>query len=480
MKKYFRLLLSASIFTCFIACDDNTGNLGESLMPDKDDISIGTNTYEATTRSLLAGDSILAKTSTAYLGKYTDPLYGTFEADFLAQFHCVEDFEFPENGVAGDTAISAEIKLYLTSYFGDSINPCHLSVYPLNKVLEDNQSYYTNIIPEEYYDATLPPLANRPFTAQDKVIPDSITSANGYVPYISIPLPQEFGTEIIRKYYETDSQGKHIGKQYFANADAFINNVCKGMYFKCDQGDGTILYILQAQLNVTFGYYEISSTGKADSLITVIAQFAGTQEVIQANRFQTDMETLNKLVEEDGSCTYLKTPAGIFTEVTLPMDEIAANHIEKGDTLNSVKLTFTRYNENITDSEGSLKHLMGIPHTLLMVRKKDMYTFFEKNAVIDNKTSYLTSFNENYNTYTFSNIAQLITHCIAEKNNANNGSLDKDWNKVVLIPVVTTSDTSGNIVTIRHNLNLTSARLMGGFNEENKLQVRITYSKFKE
>lgn len=477
-NKYFRLL-PALLFICLTACDDNTGNLGESVMPDEDEINIGTSIYEASSRSILAGDSILAKTSTAYLGKYTDPLYGTFEADFLAQFHCVEGFEFPTNGVAGDTAISAEIKLYLTSYFGDSINPCHLSVYPLTKVLEDTQNYYTDITPEEYYDAALPPLASRPFTAQDKVIPDSITSAGGYVPYISIPLPQEFGTDIIRKYYETDSQGNHIGKQYFANADAFINNICKGMYFKCDQGDGTILYILQAQLNITFGYYEISSTGKADSLITVIAQFAGTQEVIQANRFQTDKEILSKLVEEDGSCTYLKTPAGIFTEVTLPMDSIAANHIECGDTLNSVKLTFTRYNENITDT-GSSTHRMGIPQTLLMVRKKDMYTFFEKNAVIDNKTSYLASFNATYNTYTFSNIAQLITHCVTEKKNAPEDTLDEDWNKVVLIPVVTTNDTSGNIVTIRHNLNLTSARLMGGTNEGNELQVRITYSKFND
>lgn len=477
-KKHLSLLLPAICTFGLIACDDNTGSLGESAMPDKDDISIGTRIYEATSRSFLAGDSILAKTSTAYLGKYTDPLYGTFEADFLAQFHCVENFEFPANGVAGDTAVSAEIKLYLTSYFGDSINPCHLSVYPLTKILEDSKNYYTDITPEEYYDATLPPLASRPYTAQDKVLPDSITSASGYVPYISVPLPREFGTEIIRKYYETDELGNHIGKQYFANADAFINNICKGMYFKCDHGDGTILYILQAQLNITFGYYEVSqTTGKADSLLTVVAQFAGTQEVVQANHFQTDKETLNKLVEEDGSCTYLKTPAGIFTEITLPMEEIATNHIENGDTLNSVKLTLTRYNEGISD-DGSSSLRMGIPKTLLMVRKKDMYTFFEKNAVIDNKTSYLTSFNENFNTYTFSNIAQLITQCAEEKAKSPDGTLDDDWNKVVLIPVVTTTDTSGNIITIRHNLNLTSARLMGGHNEENKLQVRITYSKF--
>ncbi|MBR3895479.1 MAG: DUF4270 domain-containing protein [Bacteroidaceae bacterium] len=468
-KRYFWIILSMALPMLFAACDDSTEGLGESMMPDKDHISIDQKVYTATSRSLLAGDSILAKTSTAYLGRYTDPLYGTFEADFLAQFHCVEDFQFPEGGVAGDTAVSAEVRLYVSSFFGDSISPSHLSVYPLNKVLEEEKNYYTDLVPEEYYDATQAPLASRPYTAEDKTIPDSITEGNNYVPYIRVQLPRQFGTDIIRKYYDNP--------QNFANAEAFINNVCKGMYFKCDQGDGSILYVQQAQLNVTFKYFVQSSSGRVDSLITVVAQFAGTQEVIQANRFKTDKEKLKELVDNDGSCTYLKTPAGIFTEVTLPLDEIAANHINAGDTLNSVKFTLTRYNETVAGTEPAA-FKMGVPKTILMVRKKDMYTFFEKNQVADNKTSYLTTFNSSDNTYTFNNMSQLITECIAEKNSGQ--AIDEDWNKVVLIPVVTTKDNTNNIVTIRHNLNLTSARLMGGFNPGNELQVRITYSKFAE
>ncbi len=467
-RNYLRMTLVAILSLVFATCDDNTGGLGESMMPGEDHITIAQKVYNATSRSLLAGDSILAKTSTAYLGRYTDPLYGTFEADFLAQFHCVEDFQFPKGGVVGDSAISAEIRLYISSFFGDSINPCHLSVYPLNRVLEEDENYYTDLVAEEYYDATKAPIASRPYTAEDKTIPDSITESNNYVPYIRVPLPREFGTEIIQKYYQHP--------EYFANAENFIRNVCKGMYFKCEQGDGTILYIQQAQLNINFQYYTVSSSGKADSLITVIAQFAGTQEVIQANRFRTDKDKLKELVENEGNCTYLKTPAGIFTEITLPMDEIATNHILTGDTLNSVKLTINRYNESATDN-GTSQFQMGIPKTILMVRKKDMYSFFEKNKVIDKKTSYLASFNSSYNTYSFDNISQLITTCIMEKENGV--EVDEDWNKVVLIPVVTTSDTAGNIVTIRHNLDLTSARLMGGTNPGNELQVRITYSRFQ-
>lgn len=58
---------------------------------------------------------------------------------------------------------------------------------------------------------------------------------------------------------------------------------------------------------------------------------------------------------------------------------------------------------------------MGIPQYLLMVRKKEMYSFFEENKITDNISSFITSFTSNSNKYTFSNIAQLITHCIEEK-----------------------------------------------------------------
>ncbi len=58
---------------------------------------------------------------------------------------------------------------------------------------------------------------------------------------------------------------------------------------------------------------------------------------------------------------------------------------------------------------------MGIPQYVLMVRKKDMFSFFEENKIIDNKTSFLSSYSSSNNTYTFTNIAPLITYCIEER-----------------------------------------------------------------
>ena len=133
---------------------------------------------------------------------------------------------------------------------------------------------------------------------------------------------------------------------------------------------------------------------------------------------------------------------------------------------------------------------MSIPSHVLMVRKKDMYSFFEQNKITDNKTSFLSAYNSKNNSYTFSNIAPLITSCIEERKHgiekvgsaAQWEAENPDWNKVVLIPVKAeiSNSTSGQteIVGISNNLEMSSAMLQGGTNPKNKLKMQIFYTTF--
>ena len=93
----------------------------------------------------------------------------------------------------------------------------------------------------------------------------------------------------------------------------------------------------------------------------------------------------------------------MFTEVSLPVIEA----MESCDTINSAKLVFTRYNQ--ANGATSNAH-----QTLLMVKKSDMYKFFLKNSLADNKTSYLTTFDNGNNEYRFSNISNMLKHCYSE------------------------------------------------------------------
>ena len=90
-KYLFALVLSALLYSC----DDSTYGIGDSTISSEDPIPAGEAKYYATTNSILA-DSIYARTNTAYLGKYTDPTFGEFTADFIAQFNCTDNFEYPE------------------------------------------------------------------------------------------------------------------------------------------------------------------------------------------------------------------------------------------------------------------------------------------------------------------------------------------------------------------------------------------------
>ena len=459
LKYLYVGLLAALIYSC----DDATTGIGDSTIAAGDSIPAGAAVYDVYTRSILA-DSVYARTSTAYLGKYTDSQFGEFSADFIAQFNCTDNYEFPET-VQEITGI--QMRMYYDKFFGDESNAMRMQIDTLDKVIPEKElsTFYTSVDPTQYYDENSKPIARKAFAATGASVNDTTivnydswgnpTSTSYY--WQDVKLPTSLGKYMYDKYKED--------KNNYKDAENFIKNVLKGFYVHCTHGDGTILYFNDMQLRLNFKYLIESKSGKLDSLVNGSATFAATKEVIQANRFQNS-DRLKELIEEK-DYTYLKTPAGIFTEVTLPIEEIHEMHMR--DTLNAASITFTRYNE-----KSDKKYPMGIPQTLLMVRKCDMHHFFEKNKTFDGLTSFIAEYvgsSETANTYSFPNISSLITLCINEKKQGKN---EADWNKVVLIPVKTETDSNGTIIGLKSNLDMESACLMGGENHPLKMQILYT------
>ena len=105
--------------------------------------------------------------------------------------------------------------------------------------------------------------------------------------------------------------------------------------------------------------------------------------------------------------------------------------------------------------------------------------------MFDNTESYQSSLSSN--TYTFSNIGNIIT--LMAQNKANGLKTDPnwvanhpDWNKVVLVPINAniTYDSYNNpsISAVTNQMGLTSTKLMGG--SDNPIEVKVIYAKFKE
>lgn len=513
--KYLGALLLAATLT-FFGCDDNTGTLGIGMLPGSDGISAHTTTFDVTTRSVVA-DSVFAKTSTGYVGRFTDPQFGYYEASFLTELNCIDDFSFPEKydfdkktGIlTDDTVAGVRLVVFYSTWFGDSLNACRMSAYELVKKLERNR--YTNIKPTDYYDWLNPIkslLGRRAYTAYDTSVTDeerNETDSNGnktYYPSVIFTLDKDkFGNDWI------DLCQSH--PEYFKNSDAFIENVFKGVYIKSDYGDGTVLYVDRVDLQMKYQYYVLNDTtkvpykrkqegfeGQDSTAYRWQTEFASTKEVIQANQFLNSDKIAELAKIEDW--TYIKSPAGIFTEAILPYDEI----YEKlsNDTLNAVKLTFTNYNEK-SDYEFS----MSAPSEVLLLRKVDFKSFFEENKLPDNVTSFTVAHNNvTTNQYTFNNIARLVTTCIKGKDAAKKkakeeaGSAwtdekdkqwEEDWKTVYLIPVTISYDTSNNTKTmtgIQNDLRPGYAKLKGGpakaSNGElnNPLKLEVTYTTFNK
>ncbi len=479
MKKLFFACLA---FACvLIACDDSTDTLGTTLINNMDHLDINTDTFTVTTRSIKV-DSVYARNTSGYLGTVRDPETGEYiTAHFMTQFHTLEDYEFPEldSLVSVDSkgeiiADSCEIRIFWSDYYGDSLSSMKCSVFELAKPMAEGIKYYSNFDPksEGYIRATSDGgiKVNKSYTLEDMNVERSTRDNTYYSKNIRVVLNDEYtdqdgvtynnyGTYIMRKYYEEYGGNP----DYYKNSYNFINNICPGFYVESVGGLGNMAEIQLTQLNLYFRYIE------EDTIYVGTTSFSGTNEVVQCTNYVKDSDVLDALVA-DATCTYLKTPAGIFTEVTLPVDEICYGH--DNDTINSAKFTLQRINNEVASA-----YTLEPPSTVLIMPKDSLYQFFENKSVANYKTSFLVSYSSSDNTYTFNNIGSMIK---AMQQAKQAGETSEDWNKAVIIPVTATYSSTYAITKVTHDMSMTSTRLIGGDDNPNgDIKISVIYSKYE-
>lgn len=452
----FKLMAVIACTAALYSCDDSTSGVGD-FVSNIDKIEAFSSTYEATSKTYRL-ESIYSRTNRAYLGKYTDPDFGEYTASFITQINCPEGFEFPEHL---QEITSATLELYYTGFYGDSLATLTVQVDELNKVIndEDTDLYYTSYDPSDYYSVDNEIKEQKSYAAVDLSVSDSLRNSEGYYPNVRINLGDKFKTRL---------QEASNHPEYFKDAYSFINNVLKGFYVHTIQGDGSVIYIQDIWLRINMDYMVESSTGAIDSLIHGSSVLAASKEVLMATNMTNAWS--NTLEDETGH-TYLKTPAGLCTEIALPINDIYESH--KNDTLNSVTLSIKKYRYINEENADKSQYKMGVPQNVLMVRKGEMKDFFEKNKTYDNETSFLGTYDSSTNSYTFSKLNRLISHIFTEKRQGNN---EADRDVVVLIPVTTETDTEGNIIGVSHDMEVNAARLFGGEDGE-KLKMEVIYTR---
>lgn len=463
----------------FAACDDTTEGIGGSITNDIDNINITSAVFPVATKSMVA-DSVLSRNNTGLIGKMKDPETGNYvKGDYMTQLGVLPTFSVDTVAIkqANNDSIEAYGCYLLISYianYGDTIAPMKVTAYEMTKPMAEDQEYYSN------YDA----FKNRwvsesnPHWSSNYNLSNTSDVKNFQ---ISLNKPYTKDSKTYNNYgsYILQTYAKH--PEYFKTNYKFLHNVCPGFYIKNVGGTGNMAKIWNTELIFQYKRQTKTKDGK-DSIIVVSNRFDGTEEVLQLNKIENDTKNLEELANQNQqNCTYLKSPAGIFTEVTLPIEDIMKGH-EK-DTLNTATISFPRLNNDNEDNP----YNFATPSTILMVQKDSLQSFFEKSKLADSRTSYTTSYSSTgtyKNAYTFQNIANLVSAMYKNKGKGEN------WNKVVLVPVNVITTTQGHttvISKINHDMSLASTRLKRGVittdsngKETSPIQIKVIYSKFKE
>ena len=478
----------------FAACDDTTEGIGGSITNKIDNINISDSAFNVTTKSIVAG-AVLSRNNTGLIGKMKDPETGNYvKGDYMTQLSVLPTFSVDTLDyikLANKGSIEADSCYLLVSYnasYGDTIAPMKVTAYEMTKPMAEDKEYYSD------YDA---------FNFKEGWVSENNQHWSSNYNLSNTSDVKNFKIYLNKEYKKDGKTYKNYGSyimqtyaehpEYFKTNYKFLHNVCPGFYIKNVGGTGNMAKIWNTELIFYWTRHKTikAKDGVTDSTAVGIGynRFDGTEEVLQLNKIQNDKKSMEQLASQE-NWTYLKSPAGIFTEVTLPIDDIMKGH-EK-DTLNTATISFPRLNNENEDNP----YNFATPSTILMVQKDSLQSFFEKSKLADSRTSYTASYSSTgtyKNAYTFQNIANLVSAMYKNKGKGEN------WNKVVLVPVNVITTTQGYttvISKINHDMSLASTRLIVGTDDPDKdyttdkktgkkvasgpIRIKVIYSKFKE
>jgi hypothetical protein len=431
MKLFNKITAFLSVAVFFLsACSGDLTRIGTSVLPPEDIVSVSTDTFKMTAKTIKL-DSVYAKTTQCLLGQMYDPQYGNIKSDFLCQFYCEENFKFYHTPYEGKIDSMELVILYPgSSWFGDSIIPMQASVYGVNKSLQRN--FYTNDNLELYCDMSNP-LGRKTYTAYDLDVYDTLPAlGTSYTHNIRIKLPVELG----QKFYDETVNNPST----FSSQESF-NKFFPGLYITTTFGSGNLIKTESENIFLRIFYsYMSQSTSGGDSIINYAELFTNSKEVIQISKI--DNGNIESLLVPNSTYTYIKSPAGVCTQLTIPTTEIAKKIDVKARYINNFAINL----HYLPTDEWTFAYAP--PQYLLLIPKDSVKSFFEGGKIEDNRNYYISfgltasgtvatnSFYSQYGyvasqrTYYFGNISLLLTNHIEK-------SPDKDL-EVLILPVIRT------------------------------------------
>ncbi len=450
----YKNLFKATILTIIAliySCDDSLKNLGFTIQPDTDKITVGTDSLFIKARTVsvdsLLPDGMFSKTKNPVLGEYKDSLFGTIKSDYVGEFYYPEGKNFPE----GATVDSVKVAVFYNSWKGDSIAPIKLSVFEINKNLPV-ASHYTNFDPTQYVDMSSP-IGETNFTAGNIEVPQSERQAADYYHRAFVDLPKSLGVRIhqLSETFKDDLDTDKF-KEYF-----------KGLYLTTTFGSGSIIKVDHTYIYVHFHYLDKKgSSTNQDTIRSGNLILNTTPEVIQINQVKNRND---KLLEENDDYAFIKSPAGVYTELTFPFSEKASKL--NNQALNLAKFTVTA----LPEQESDKKFKLDPSPYLLLINKDDLKEFFEKRKIPDNITSFYAQLDATTYTYNFGNLSTMVNYYKEQ----NKGEVKDLTFLLVPVELVITNVQNQPSITAVYNQMIPTATTI--FKAPGKMKMDLIFSK---
>ena len=420
--------LLVGVCLLLVSCEDRSNTLGVGMMPDYTQFKSFDTTFDLSYRTISAdmkgsGSSasgtqynrMYVSSNYGYIGRIPNQEFGGIETEYLTQMYCPQGFLFRDQPV--DNRIdSAFLTLYYDGYSGYGKDLVEVAAYQLDKPLPGNSKYSLESISDYYTRGESKELGRASFMAVTG------TPHEGKGTWVRIPIAREIGQD----FYDKSVAGSEVFR-----SQAAFDQYFPGVYFRVSAGTGSVIRVVRTALTFCYRKEQMlkrRSTGKVDSLayVPAIQELSHTNEVPQLSRFAN--MGLSELMTPGTDYAYVKSPAGVLAEITIPTREIKKKLDEapKGSVRVLASAPFAISGENRQLSEYQLVY----PTSLVLMPRDSVAHFFE-SELTDADSPFTTYVSrqaiQGSSTYTFGNISALISKHIEKKP-------DEDL-RVVVIPV---------------------------------------------
>lgn len=396
IKTLLYSVISSIAFLSMVGCNDDLSSIGGDIQPGGDGIFVGADTISLSAKTISMKDSIYARTTSGALGEYIDPILGSTKSDYLFQYYCPNGLTFvgKDRSKIGIDSVVMTISID-SAIVGNRNAPMGLSIYRVNTPLAGN--FYTNVDPTKYCDMTT-------VIGRGVFVTNELTSSSN-LKFIDVKMDNAYGQEFLDKWRQDttifDSQNK-------------LNSNFKGVYITNTFGNSTLARVYSTRLNIHYNYQDRNFDNTTDSTKTAVFSLSSTNEVIQMNHIKNDIPSSLLTDAEAKTKTYLKTPAGLYTELTIPLEEIVNSMKSKGSTNSSLTINAANFKlMGYTDLEK--ENGLTPPGYLLIIDKDSIDGFFEKGDLTDlysGKTCTIVSRTAATNTYDLGNMATMISYYV--------------------------------------------------------------------